>query len=126
MDYLGLVGGIREWINSGVGRTVTGIAVVVAVVIAVFILYTSGQPKPPDITTGSYPVDIICVDKECGHTATERYAYNQEFPVACPACGKETAVRSLKCPACGEVVPSPPGKMRLRCQRCGERIDIVK
>ncbi len=125
MSDLGFMGGIRAWINSGVGRTVVGIAVVVLVVIAAFVLYQSSKPNAPDIAAGLYPADIICTDKECGHTATGRYAYNQKFPVACPACGKETAVRSLKCPRCDEVVPSPPGKMRLKCPKCGQRIDIV-
>jgi predicted RNA-binding Zn-ribbon protein involved in translation (DUF1610 family) len=107
---------VREWINSATGRWVAIGAAVLAVggAAAVFLGGTGGDERD-EIRSGKQSVVYYC--PACGEGGQARVGWDEKFPLKCPRCGRQQAVRGRPCPRCGNIIEKK-NEPRYLCPNC--------
>jgi putative FmdB family regulatory protein len=113
----------REWLNTGAGKLAAGglCGVLIVTALGVFLFRPSdGRATADEFLERGRMYRYIC--RDCGATGELRASYSEQFPVECPQCGQEAAVKAFECLGCGRTI-ADPGKAVFRCPHCQRLYD---
>ena len=112
--------GIREWMTTPSGRTVS---IVVAIV-----MLLSAAGLAVHFATADKPLDrlhkmgktVYWYCPSCKQGGIEKNVpIDATFPMKCPNCGENTAVDGTKCYGCGKFFQTVKANIIYRCPYCG-------
>jgi DNA-directed RNA polymerase subunit RPC12/RpoP len=95
----------RSWINTGKGALISaGVCSVVILFGVGIFLFRPGESRAvaEELRKRGRNYEYLC--KECGATGKVKLPYDQEFPIECPECGKQAAVKAFTCVGCGRII----------------------
>ena len=116
------LGRTRTWMNEGSGRTVT-IAAVSGVLLLGVLLWLMRDPEAgavEQIREKGRKAMYVC--KDCGASGQTRIDYDESFPIRCPQCDKQTAVRGFRCVKCKNTIEDRPEPI-FYCPHCNYKYD---
>jgi len=118
-------GGIREWMNTGSGKWVTGLgglALIGAAVWGVWAFAAKGGylgGKRAAMKDKGRNIIYICTSPPCGSTGKMHVEFDEAYPAVCPKCRQKSAVPGFKCTTCGKVFVKTES-MVFRCPHCNK------
>ncbi|KKM74148.1 hypothetical protein LCGC14_1403230 [marine sediment metagenome] len=113
----------REWINTGIGRTVAIVVTLTLVALAITVAIasrTSTQRGAAEIRAKGVKTLYVC--KACGATGKIHTAFEAEFPLECPQCRKREAVAGFMCYQCKKTIEAVDAPF-FRCRHCNYTYD---
>jgi len=114
MSGLGLLGGIRGWMNEGPGRWVCIVLAAAGIVAAGAIFLAGGSDEADGVLRAGLHAEYLCTkcnafDKvRLSFKSGEDVNFASKFPMDCPKCeASDAAVLAVKCLGCARPMPIP-------------------
>lgn len=116
---------IRAAISQGPVRAIAISLSVLAICGAAAIFFFSNPEKRQAQQIVEKGHDVVYVCPSCG-VSGKLHVVKDAFPMKCPGCGKDTAVRGFVCltPDCGKTLPAL--SETFTCTKCGRAYDFRK